>query len=194
MEVQKGPTPAATLDGLFPQTLDLPQHRKEAKPLKISPLTGGGLQLGSQDFIPTSHDGTQPWPIYIDTHETTPSALTKYKTTERSMYDSARDRAGITNINVEEEVLLVNTSNEIMEGSMTTPYFRKDSRWITPPLSSGGQTATTRRWALERGLCVEGVMEAGELENGEDIWISSGVRGFRRGKIHRRPGDLGKQL
>ena len=109
------------------------------------------------------------------------------------MYDSARSRAGIDNINMEREVLLVSNSGEIMEGSMTTPYFRRDNRWITPPLSSGGQTATTRRWALEKRLCEEGVVKADELEDGEDVWISSGVRGFRRGKIHRRSSDLGKQ-
>ena len=121
---------------------------------------------------------------------TAPSAFTSYKTTERSMYDLARDRAGITNPSTEEEVLIVNGMGDIMEGSTTTPYFRRDGRWVTPLPSSGGQIATTRRWALEKGLCVEGVVKVRELVDGEDIWISSGVRGFRRGKIHRRPDDI----
>ena len=106
------------------------------------------------------------------------------------MYDSARSRAGLGGPSAEAEVLLVNHKGQIMEGSMTTPYFRREGRWITPPLSSGGQAGTTRRWALEKGLCVEQVIEAEELEDGEDVWISSGVRGFRRGKIQKMAAGL----
>ncbi|KAL9080932.1 MAG: hypothetical protein Q9157_000432 [Trypethelium eluteriae] len=193
LDIQTGSTPPVSLEALFPQSLDLPQHRRESKPLRLSPLTGGGLTLGPHSFIPTSPDGHQPWPIYVDTETTTPDAFTTYKTTERSVYDLARRRACITKMTAQEEVLLVNTAGEIMEGSMTAPYFRRDGRWVTPPSYAGGQLGTTRRWALEKGLCVEGTVRAVDLEDGEDIWISSGVRGFRRGKIHRRPDDLIKQ-
>ncbi|KAI9663802.1 MAG: vesicle coat component [Bathelium mastoideum] len=171
VDVETGLTPPVALDALFPHSLDLPQHRKESKPLKVSPLTGGGLTLGSHDFIPTSQDGAPPWPIYVDTQRTVPSAFTKYKTSERSMYNSARSRADITDLGVEKEVLLVSNTGEIMEGSMTTPYFRRQERWVTPPLASGGQMGTTRRWALEKDLCVEGVVRVEELEDGEDIWL-----------------------
>ena len=32
-------------------------------------------------------------------------------------------------------------------------------------------------------LCVEGVVKVGELVDGEECWISNGVRGFQFGKV-----------
>ena len=74
------------------------------------------------------------------------------------MYDAARERANIRP-GVMKEVLVVNRDDQsVMEGSTTTPYFWRDGRWVTPPVSakfswkdgSGGQDGTSRRWALER--------------------------------------------
>jgi len=70
-----------------------------------------------------------------------------------------------------------------MEGSLTSVYFWRGGRWITPTVGSGGQDGTSRRLALERDLCGEGVVKAGELVEGEACWISSGVRGFMRGEV-----------
>ena len=86
------------------------------------------------------------------------SEYTHFKTTKREMYDKARERARIS-LSDRKEVLLVNETNgTVMEGSTTTPYFWRESRWVTPPVSrqyspadgSGGQDGTSRRWALER--------------------------------------------
>ncbi|KAJ5539659.1 Aminotransferase class IV [Penicillium frequentans] len=82
-----------------------------------------------------------------------------------------------------EELLMVNLDGEIMEGTITTPYFRRGNAWVTPPLTSGGNAGTTRRYALEQGFCVEQVVNALELVDGEECWLSNGVRGFMRGSI-----------
>lgn len=87
------------------------------------------------------------------------SEFTHFKTTRRAMYDAARSRASIGPCDTLKEVLIINQDDRtVMEGSTTTPYFWRDGRWITPPVSpnfswddgSGGQDGTTRRWALER--------------------------------------------
>ncbi|KAL2006909.1 hypothetical protein VTN00DRAFT_9577 [Thermoascus crustaceus] len=158
-------------------------------------------------LVPSStapEDGTTPqpaapWRLYIDSQPTTPSAFTTHKTTARDEYTAARQRAGITSPQEPAEVLVVNGKGEIMEGSITTPYFRRRRRrsaagsavdeetktpvWVTPPLSSGGNAGTTRRYALERGFCVEQVVRAEELVDGEQCWLSNGVRGFMRAVI-----------
>lgn len=86
------------------------------------------------------------------------SEYTHFKTTRRVMYDGARQRAGIA-VSDAKEVLIINGDDDsIMEGSTTTPYFRRNGRWVTPPVSSsftlqdgsGGNDGTSRRWALER--------------------------------------------
>jgi len=87
------------------------------------------------------------------------------------------------------EVLLFNPEGNITEGSVLTPYFYREGRWITPRVEeAGGQRGTSRRWALERGLCVEGLVEKRSVRVGERVWVSNGVRGFGWGKVMAGPG------
>lgn len=136
------------------------------------------------------------WRVYVDSQSMVPSAFTTHKTTARENYTAARVRAGIVSPQVQEEVLVVNPDGQVMEGSITTPYFRRRDhsklsgdddenmpRWVTPPLSSGGNAGTTRRFALGGGFCTEQVIPAAELVDGEECWLSNGVRGFMRGVI-----------
>lgn len=99
-----------------------------------------------------------PWQVLVDRVPTPASAYTHYKTTQRDVYNDARERAGLA-LTDPKEVLLVNAADgQVMEGSLTTPYFWRRGRWVTPPVpaifapgqGSGGNDGTTRRWALER--------------------------------------------
>lgn len=205
---EAGPVPEQFLPNLFPQSLPPPDQ---------------GAQDGGVVKSPT-------YSIVVDLDQTPPSEYTHYKTTRREMYNSARQRMGIGATDTA-EVLLVNTSDgSIMEGSLVTPYFWRNGRWVTPPVPArfsldakiGGQDGTTRRWALERfvapkfylnfcarifafscsicsslccsmirlllthicrGLCVEEAVKASSLVEGEECWISNGVRGFNFGKV-----------
>jgi 4-amino-4-deoxychorismate lyase len=117
--------------------------------------------------------------VKLDVEPTTASLFTTHKTSERRVYERARRAADI----VHEpptiaEVLLFNHQDEIMECSLCTPYFHRNGRWVTPPLSSGGNAGVTRRLALEAGLCDEQVVLVESLRQDETIWISNGVRGF----------------
>ncbi|PLN85097.1 aminotransferase class IV-domain-containing protein [Aspergillus taichungensis] len=90
------------------------------------------------------------WHVYVDRESTDPSVFTTHKTTAREVYSAARLRAGIMSPQETAEVLLVNPKGEVMEGSITTVYFRRRQpcdgpAWITPPLSCGGNAGTTRR-------------------------------------------------
>ena len=118
----------------------------------------------------------QAWRIQLSPVLFPASIYTQHKTTFRSHYDFARshltkDQSGV-------EVLLMNLAGEIMEGSIATPYFFRNGMWVTPAKECGGNQGTTRRWALESGLCVEGVVRGDELQNLEIVWLSNGVRGF----------------
>ncbi|KAE8367787.1 aminotransferase class IV-domain-containing protein [Aspergillus caelatus] len=146
-----------------------------------------------------SRDVPQPntWRVYVDSEYTAPSDFTTHKTTARGDYTAARYRSGILSPQEQAEVLVVNPKGEIMEGSITTPYFRrrkpgsekdiasKDSgpKWATPSLLSGGNAGTTRRYALAEGFCTEEVITVADLVDGEECWLSNGVRGFIPGRI-----------
>jgi branched-subunit amino acid aminotransferase/4-amino-4-deoxychorismate lyase len=82
------------------------------------------------------------------------------------------------------EVLLVNPQGEVMEGSITTVYFRKRhsvenaSEWVTPSLESGGMVSASRAYALDQGFCTERVIRIEDLVDGEQCFLSNAVRGF----------------
>ncbi|OAA68697.1 Aminotransferase, class IV [Niveomyces insectorum RCEF 264] len=129
--------------------------------------------------------------VTLDAGSTTSSPYTHYKTTHRHMYDAARQRAGIKDPE-RREVLLVNgDSGAVMDGSLTTVYLWRNGRWVTPPVppaysiegGSGGLDGTTRRWALERTLAAEEDVKSDTLRDGEECWLSNGVRGFMYGQI-----------
>jgi 4-amino-4-deoxychorismate lyase len=182
--VETNETPAVPLVNLFPSRIPPP-----APKLEVSPLTGGAMMLGGGDSLQSGTARgnpvqTQPWTVVVDPEKTTPSEFTIYKTTYRDMYIGARARAGIESMTDCKEVLIVSdTGSEIMEGSLTSVLFWRGGRWVTPPVSSGGQAGTTRRWLLENGLCDEEVVSRDSLVDGEECWISNGVRGLIWGKV-----------
>ncbi|CAH0014326.1 unnamed protein product [Clonostachys rhizophaga] len=163
---------ATGLENLFPESLD---------------------QASGPDS-PETMMGPKATPMYtlvVDRERTKSSVHTRFKTTLRDVYDAARQRALLTpSENV--EVLLVNEDNgHVMEGSITTPYFSRGGRWVTPPVpkelddveGSGGQDGVSRRWALDRGLAVEEPVSVESLVDGEACWISNGARGFMRATV-----------
>lgn len=129
-------TPAATIENLFPESIPEQGAAPGTNQPRSSPL----------------------YTLVLDDQRLSRSAFTHYKTTKRATYDAARQRAGIQPGNPK-EVLMINADDgSIMEGSTTTPYFWRNGRWVTPPVSlqfsnevgSGGHDGTSRRWALER--------------------------------------------
>lgn len=138
--------------------------------------------------IPSSLDMSFSSPscqVSLHTRPVTPSPYTRHKTSERTVYDQARDEANISHSSPSSaEVLLFNAQDEVSECSLSTPYFRRDDEWVTPPLSSGGNAGTSRAMALESGLCIERVVLVDSLRDEESIWISNGVRGFIQATLH----------
>ncbi|KAH6652972.1 aminotransferase [Truncatella angustata] len=180
LDLQYSPIPQKNLGALFPSHLPA-----------LGSDTNDSVDTGN------SQESTPPreltYDILIDSDATSPSEFTHYKTTSREMYDDARRRHQLSLTDLK-EVLLVNSNDgSIMEGSFTTPYFWRNGRWVTPPVSkefregrgSGGNDGTSRRWALERGIAVEETVHADSLQNDEQVWLSTGVRGFVFGRIKR---------
>ncbi|KAI0870332.1 putative 4-amino-4-deoxychorismate protein [Hypoxylon argillaceum] len=176
LSVLKGPTGPIHLNNLFPSCLP-------------APLGHVAKDCLERDRVP---ERSFEFQVLIDRQSTTKSEFTHFKTTHRPMYEEARYRATILDATDKREVLLVNNDDgSIMEGSITTPYFWKNGRWVTPPVpsefniaqGSGGNNGTTRRWALEKGLAIEEIVPANSLVDGEECWISNGLKGFVHGKV-----------
>lgn len=180
------------------QTAKLMDH-----PLKIRVLLDGAGQLNVglsimpqvaiDNLFPTSlsemsRTSKPVWRVFLCQTLTTPSLFTKHKTSSRDAYNAAREHIpawakSAANQELEPEILLVNCHRQIMEGSITTPYFFRAGKWLTPPAESGGNLGTTRRYALENRLCVEAEVSCEEVQIGEQIWLSNGVRGWGMGIV-----------
>lgn len=130
----------------------------EAGELRFESVPEGGKTLG--DLFPSELGppgrGEAAWEVVLDEAGTDRSEFTHYKTTRREMYNAARERRGIR-LGEAREVLVAGGDGVVMEGSITTPYFWRGERWVTPSVGAGfgeegcgGQDGTTRRWALEK--------------------------------------------
>ncbi|EON63241.1 hypothetical protein W97_02468 [Coniosporium apollinis CBS 100218] len=272
LKVDCVPVPRAPLETLYPKSLDPPSRssasdtQQASNPFKPSPLTGGALELGPGDHVISgfaSKPAPPTWLLTLDTEPTPSSAHTALKTTHRPHYDAARARAlpssssrssktgaqSTTTGTEMYETLLYNECDEMTEGSLTSVYFFRGGRWVTPPVGvpadlsryaddlestsskdgtssavrgegsaqssrsdnrdegelrrpfpgrwghsvrsekvagGGGQRGTTRRWALQKALCVEEPVSKDTVRAGEGVWISNGVRGFGYGTVIER--------
>ncbi|KAL8940338.1 MAG: hypothetical protein Q9211_002332 [Gyalolechia sp. 1 TL-2023] len=160
-------------------------------PLPLSSLSSSHFPAVLSQ-LPPAIDYPNPemgWRIFLSPVPVSPSLFTRHKTTERSIYDEARLFLPESQANVNhpsqplDEVLIINHDDEVMEGSITTPYFWRGGRWVTPTASSGGNLGTTRRYALDAGLCIEKTIMKDSIADGEAIWLSNGARGWGWGKI-----------
>lgn len=133
------------------------------------------------------------WRVFVTFEKVTPSLFTRHKTSNREQYEKALGLLPnhgadlvINGIKLQTEILIINDVNdgwEIMEGCRFTPYFRRGEEWITPATQCGGNLGTTRRWALEKGLCKEGVLHGASVKHDETIVLSNGARGFQTGIV-----------
>ncbi|KAF2672818.1 hypothetical protein BT63DRAFT_409896 [Microthyrium microscopicum] len=181
IKISFDPTPATSLDLLYPTSLTLtPIQRQSLKPHYTVVL----------DYLPTEI-----------------TLYTTIKTERRAMYTAARERmdtllAALHTENIKTastitsdatEIILFNPAGQITEGSVTSVYFYRDGRWITPPVGMeyGGLAGTARRWALEMGICEERVVTRDSVKEGEEVWLSNGVRGFLPGVVLWARGEPG---
>jgi hypothetical protein len=138
-----------------------------------------------------------PLKIHIDSEPTPTSIFTSTKTTNRSLYDAARVRAGVpplsstppstpTDPPPPSDVLLYNPKNQITETSIYNVAFYRSNRWLTPPAATGCLPGVLRRWLLEQGRIYEAdesLLTRESITEGECVLLVNGVHGCQLGKL-----------
>ncbi|KAF6806682.1 aminodeoxychorismate lyase [Colletotrichum sojae] len=149
-----------------------------------------GPRPSSKDpLYPTSLPNEPPasavMPVYLDPAPTTPSLLTKHKTTYRDPYNAAWERAGLddTTSLAECDVLLQNEDGHVMGAVFRTVYFYRKGGFVTPSEETGCKIGVSRRWALENAGVEEALISAADVVEGGVVWLSSAVGGFIRGRV-----------
>ena len=159
--------------------------------IALIPLTCLFPKSLSNIILPSDMRASPTFRVFLSTSPITPSPFTRHKTTHRTQYNDARSGImhltkhpeGIADLPV--EILLINELGEIMEGSITTPYFSRGEQWVTPAAKCGGNLGTTRQYALDNALCKEGIIMGENVSKGERVILSNGVRGFGWGIVDK---------
>lgn len=97
-----------------------------------------------------------------------------HKTTDRAFYDrprlDAQARCGA------DEVVFVDDSGAVTEGSRTSLFVERAGMLLTPPLARGLLPGILRRELLEQGRAVEAELTADNLADG--FWLGNSLRGL----------------
>ena len=101
--------------------------------------------------------------------------LLKYKTTERSLYESEFQKVAQQNCY---DVLFMNTNDEITECSRHNIFIEKDGQWFTPPLESGllGGMKRAELIAELKEKCIVKVLILADIQSADRIFVTNSVR------------------
>lgn len=117
--------------------------------------------------------------VYLSNDEHKAAITNMIKTTNRTEYDELRKKLQ----SAKEEVLLVGTNQEILEGTMMSVAFKRNDEWVTPKLNNGGMVGTTRSLLLGLGFIKEGTILKSSIQNGEQVLLFNGVQGVVAGFV-----------
>jgi para-aminobenzoate synthetase/4-amino-4-deoxychorismate lyase len=116
-------------------------------------------------------------PVRVSSADT----LRYHKTTRRELLDSARSSCPDV-----DEVIFLNESGQVTEGSYHSLVVKLNGKLVTPPLTCGLLPGVLREELLEQGVIVEQVLYPGDLELSEELWLINSVRGWRSAILVKR--------
>lgn len=103
--------------------------------------------------------------------------LRYHKTTRRAHYEAAYLQAKAAGF---DEVLFLNTRDEVCEGSRTNLFVQLDGRLYTPPVSCGLLPGVYRQHVLRTHPDVEErMLTLADLRRAEALYVCNAVRGWR---------------
>lgn len=143
-------------------------------------------------LIPRYLQEWKGWLIYLDKQQSQPTPFTSFKTTKREVYNNERARFNIIPGD-NREVLLQDNNNNILEGSITSVAFWRQVKnpltneisfkWVTPNLANGCMDGVIRKWLIDNGSIVEGIIPVNELQDGEYVLLLNGLMGVKVAKL-----------
>ena len=112
--------------------------------------------------------------------------VTRHKVSDRNFYDGERNR--IRQLTDADEVIFLNSKNEICEGSYTSIFIKKNGFLVTPPLSSGLLPGILRAELLEKKQTIEGILTITDIIEADEVFLGNSLRGLMIAKLlHEGP-------
>ena len=107
--------------------------------------------------------------------------VTRHKVSDRNFYDGERNR--IRQLTDADEVIFLNSKNEICEGSYTSIFIKKNGFLVTPPLSSGLLPGILRADLLEKKQAIEAVLTITDIIEADEVFLGNSLRGLMKAKL-----------
>jgi para-aminobenzoate synthetase/4-amino-4-deoxychorismate lyase len=134
--------------------------RSQWKHAAITPLAGPALLVLAHSVLPTAE-----------------SALLEHKTSLRSHYDAAIQKAMTLGAF---DAVYLNDRGEVTEGARSTLFYQLQGRWYTPPLASGVLAGVLRQRLLQRCPAIaERAIGLPELFTAQSMRVGSALRGLQ---------------
>ena len=138
--------------------------------IKLDP--NGTLSLSQKDFVPLEHPK-----IMVSPHKLSKKVqYSKHKISRRSFYDEERERLkALTGI---DEVIFLNESGKLCEGSFTSIFIEKDGKLLTPALRTGILPGILRAQLLRSRKARTADLMKMDLLSAKKIYIGNSMRGL----------------
>lgn len=101
-----------------------------------------------------------------------------HKTTRRELYD--REWKHYAETLGADEVIYLNESGELAEGSRTSIFIARDGKLLTPRLAAGVLPGTLRAALIDEGRAEEARLTIQDLNQAAEIYLGNSVRGLVR--------------
>ena len=154
----------ALTDGIKTETND--QH------IRMTLSADGDLNLSQKDFV--SLDRPK---IMVSPHKLSKQVqYSKHKISRRNFYDEERERLkALTGI---DEVIFLNESGKLCEGSFTSIFIEKDGKLLTPALKTGILPGVLRAQLLRSKKARTADLTEDDLLGAKNIYIGNSMRGL----------------
>ena len=154
----------ALTEGIKTETND--QH------IRMTLSADGDLNLSQKDFV--SLDRPK---IMVSPHKLSKKVqYSKHKISRRNFYDKERERLkALTGI---DEVIFLNESGKLCEGSFTSIFIEKDGKLLTPALKTGILPGVLRAELLRSKKARTADLTEDDLLGAKNIYIGNSMRGL----------------
>ena len=101
---------------------------------------------------------------------------TSHKISNRQFYEGERER--LQALTGADEVIFLNSKDQLCEGSFTSLFIEKEGELFTPPLSAGVLPGILRAELIETGQAQEKTVTLNDLISAEVIYLGNSLRGL----------------
>ena len=157
------------------QGLPAPNGRELRLRIALNPT--GDFDIGCEDLIELDEPlrlSISKNPLSVDVQET------RHKVSARDFYDG--ERARVKALTGADEVLFINGSGQLCEGSFTNLFMRDGDHLDTPHRDCGLLPGILRESLLDNGEAVEAILYSKDLIGGV-IYVGNSLRGLMRAKL-----------